>query len=247
MFIKKIIKIKTKRKMCKSNFVHVAFIIDESGSMSGKEKDVIGGFKTVVDEQRENKNGTCSVSFYKFQTDIEKIYLGKDVNNVEYIDGQYRPHGCTALFDAVGIAIDEIGKWLNDMKEDERPEKNIIVIMTDGEENSSKEYTASKIKEMIKHQEDKYNWTFVYMGSDLKDAKDANSIGIKTRFYSTSADYNKNYDVINLALSSYRCMTGSTEEKSCYLTNTLTEQSIEVTKDYAEANGLDAETLLKND
>ena len=130
----------------KDNYVHVCFVIDESGSMGGTENDVIGGFKKVVDEQKANSAGTCSVSYFKFASDVEEVYIGKDVNDVEYLDGKYSPGGLTALFDGVGTAIDKIGKWLDSMKEEEKPEKNLIVIMTDGGENSSREYRRKRRK-----------------------------------------------------------------------------------------------------
>lgn len=228
----------------KDNFIHVCFVIDESGSMTGTESDVIGGFKKVIDEQKAIKDGTCAVSYYKFSSNVEKVYLGKDINDVEYIDGKYSPHGLTALYDAVGQAIDEVGKWLNDMKEEDRPEKNLIVIMTDGGENNSTDYSASKVKEMIKHQEDKYNWTFVYMGSDLKDASDANTLGFKTRSFSSKSDYYKNYDLINASVASYRCATGDASFKSMALSKKLTEATLETTTAYAADNGLDVGDLI---
>lgn len=228
----------------KDNFIHVCFVIDESGSMGGTEADVIGGFKKVIDEQKEVKDGTCSVSYFKFASAVEKVYIGKDINEVEYLDGKYHPGGLTALFDGVGTAIDEIGKWIDKMPESEKPEKNLIVVMTDGGENNSKDYSASKVKEMIKHQEDKYNWSFIYMGSDLKDAHDANSLGFGTKLYSSKSDYLNNYDTINVVLSSYRCMTGSTEFKSDILNETLCASAEEATKKYAAENNLDANDLL---
>lgn len=233
--------------MCKSNFIHVCFIIDESGSMFDAIDDVIGGFRTTIDEQKAIKDGSCAVSFFKFSTGVEKVYIGKDINDVEYIDGVYAPHGLTALYDGVGTAIDEVGKWLNDMKEEERPEKNLIVIMTDGEENNSKEYTASGIKEMIKHQEEKYSWSFIYMGSDLKDANDANNIGIKTRGFASKSNFLQNWDIINCSVSSYRTTTGDASVKFAALDESLSLQTAEVTKKYAADNGLDATSLLGKD
>lgn len=228
----------------KNNYVHVCFVIDESGSMSGTESDVIGGFKKVVDEQRENKEGTCSVSYYKFNSKVSQLYKGKDINDVKYIDKDYSPGGCTALFDAVGTAIDEIGKWLNDMDESQRPEKNLIVIMTDGLENASTEYSAQKVKDMIKEQEDKYNWSFVYMGSDIRDANDANSLGFSTKLYSSKMNYMKNYDTINASVSAYRCCTGSTVEKNVAFNLSLNENCESITREFAEENGLNADELL---
>ena len=230
----------------KENFVHVCFVIDESGSMCGTEADVVGGFKKVIDEQKAVENGTCAVSFYKFADKVTEVYKGKDVNEVEYLDGKYRPGGCTALFDAVGTAIDKIGEWLDSMKEEDKPEKNIIVIMTDGGENSSCEYSSTKVKEMIKHQEDKYNWTFVYMGSDLTNAADANCLGFGNRLYSSKADYLQNYDVINFAVSEYRCSTADASLKSLSLDSYLKKTGETITEEYAAANGLSAEDLLDN-
>lgn len=228
----------------KSGFINVVFVIDESGSMSGTESDVIGGFKRVVDEQRNIKEGSCCVSYYKFNSKVTEVYKGKDVNEVEYIDKDYMPGGCTALFDAVGTAIDEIGKWLDSMDESEKPEKNIIVVMTDGEENSSVEYTAEKVKDMIKEQEDKYNWSFVYMGSDVRDAHDANSLGFVTKLYASKANYVTNYDIINDSVSAYRCCTGGALEKNAVFTSTLSESCDLKTREYAEENGLNADDLL---
>lgn len=228
----------------KDNFIHVCFVIDESGSMGGTEADVIGGFKKVVDEQKAVKDGTCSVSYFKFASEVEKVYIGKDVNEVEYLDGKYHPGGLTALFDGVGTAIDEIGKWIDKMPESEKPEKNLIVVMTDGGENNSKDYTASKVKEMIKHQEDKYNWSFIYMGSDLKDAQDANSLGFGTKLYASKANYMDNYSTINEVLCCYRTSTSSADFKSDYLNETLHASAEAATKKYAKDNGLNAEDLL---
>ena len=119
--------------------------------------------------------------------------------------------------------------------------------MTDGGENSSREYSASKVKEMIKHQEDKYNWEFIYMGSDLTNANDANSLGFGTRLYASKANYASNYDVINLALSSYRGDCGPVGEKGATLKKRLSEAATNATLAYADEVGLDADTLLSND
>ena len=227
----------------KENYINLVFVIDESGSMSGTESDVIGGFKKVVDEQKEIKEGTCTVSYFKFASNVEEVFIGKDVNQVEYLDGKYNPAGMTALFDGVGTAIDKIGKWLNSMKESEKPEKTMVVIMTDGGENYSKEYSASKVKEMIKHQEDKYNWTFVYMGSDLTDASDANSLGFTTRSYSSKDNYYKNYDIINSAVKLYRTTEGTVETKLMAMNCSLDMELNALTEEYAAETGIDANSL----
>lgn len=230
----------------KDNFIHVCFVIDESGSMGGTETDVIGGFKKVIDEQKEVKDGTCSVSYFKFASNVEEVYIGKDVNEVEYLDGKYRPCGLTALFDGVGMAIDKIGAWIDKMPESEKPEKNLIVVMTDGGENNSKEYSASKVKEMIKHQEDKYNWSFIYMGSDLTNAEDANTLGFKSRSFASKSNYYKNYDIINASVTAYRNAVGDAHVKMCAFNDVLSLETDNLTEEYAAANGLDVDELKGN-
>lgn len=179
----------------KSNLLHICFVLDESGSMYNSVDDVIGGFQKLIDEQKGEKNGECIISLYRFSDTVKKDYIGKPVDEVPRLT--YSPNGCTAMNDGVGTAIDEIGKWLSDMDESERPSKNMIVIMTDGKENASKEYDFSVVKGKIKHQEEKYSWTFVYMGTNLQDLKDANRLGIKMRSVSSSGNIVANYSHID--------------------------------------------------
>ena len=179
----------------KSNLLHICFVLDESGSMYNSVDDVTEGFQKLIDEQRKEKNGECIISLYRFSDTVKKDYIGKPVDEVPRLT--YSPWGCTAMNDGVGTAIDEIGKWLSDMDESERPSKNMIVIMTDGQENASKEYNFDTVKAKIKHQEEKYSWTFVYMGTNLQDLRDANRLGIKMRSVSDSRNITANYSYID--------------------------------------------------
>ena len=191
----------------KSNLLHICFVLDESGSMYNSVDDVIGGFQKLIDEQKGEKNGECIISLYRFSDTVKKDYIGKPVDEVSKLI--YSPGGCTAMNDGVGTAIDEIGKWLSDMDESERPSKNMIVIMTDGQENASKEYNFDTVKAKIKHQEEKYSWTFVYMGTNLQDLKDANRLGIKMRSVSDSRNITANYSYIDTYATALR--NGTTE------------------------------------
>lgn len=192
----------------KSNLLHICFVLDESGSMYNSVNDVIGGFQRLIDEQKGEKNGECIISLYRFSGIVKKDYIGKPVNEVPRLT--YSPGGCTAMNDGIGTAIDEIGKWLSDMDESERPSKNMIVIMTDGQENASKEYDFDVVKEKIKHQEEKYSWTFVYMGTNLQDLKDANRLGIKMRSVSGSRNIIANYSHIDTYAKALRKSTNTT-------------------------------------
>lgn len=191
----------------KSNLLHICFVLDESGSMYNSVDDVIGGFQKLIDEQKGEKNGECIISLYRFSGTVKKDYIGKPVNEVPKLT--YSPGSCTAMNDGVGTAIDEIGKWLSDMDESERPSKNMIVIMTDGQENASKEYDFDTVKEKIKHQEEKYSWTFVYMGTNLQDLKDANRLGIKMRSVSGSRNIAANYSHIDTYAKALRNSTNA--------------------------------------
>lgn len=193
----------------KDNFIHIAFIIDKSGSMFGSESDVKGGFAKVITEQKANNIGQCAISLYQFSDYVEKYFIGKDINEVD-ANLDYKLGGWTAMNDAIGMAITEIGKWLSDMPEEERPCKNMIVIMTDGEENASMEYSLDHVKSMIEEQTNKYSWEFVYMGTDITNTKDVDNLGISSRVYATRDDHVNHYDLINSTVTNYRSMDAET-------------------------------------
>ena len=209
----------------KSNLLHICFVLDESGSMYNSVDDVIGGFQKLIDEQKGEKNGECIISLYRFSGTVKKDYIGKPVNEVPRLT--YSPGGCTAMNDGVGTAIDEIGKWLSDMDESERPSKNMIVIMTDGRENASEEYDFDIVREKIKHQEEKYSWTFVYMGTNLQDLKDANRLGIKMRSVSGSRNITANYSHIDTYATALRNSSNaaSVAAADAFLTRQLREDT----------------------
>lgn len=198
----------------KDGLVHLCFVIDESGSMYNSVNDVIGGFKELIEKQKADTEGQCIVSIYRFSGNVNNDYIGRDVHEIQELD--YHPMGSTALFDAIGTAIDEIGIWLRDMKEEDRPSKNIIVIMTDGEENSSFRYTTSQVKEMIEHQTNKYAWDFIYLGTELSDFDDAESLGIQTRSLSGRENVYRNYNHISSYVTSLKCSNSALDREIAY-------------------------------
>ena len=226
----------------KDGLVHVCFVIDESGSMWNSTSDVIGGFKKVIKKKKAVKDGSCIVSLYKFSDKVSPIYLGKDVNEIDEDKLVYSAGGCTAMNDGIGKAIDEIGKWLADKDESERPEKNLIVIMTDGYENASHEYTIEQVREKIKHQTEKYNWSFIYMGTDVTDSTYANTIvgGISgcTTSYNSRSNYAANYDIISSGVKKFRCMANvDTLTKSALFDQELDESAEAGTAEYEKETG----------
>lgn len=205
--------------------------------MTSSIDDVKGGFKRIIEEQKANTEGECAVSYFDFNSTVTEIYRGKDVKDINS-DLDYIPAGMTALIDGVGIAIDTIGKWLNSMPEDEKPEQNMIVIITDGGENFSKEYSASRVREMIKHQQDKYSWNFVFLGADLNNVKDAIDLGIATRGVTTKSTLGKSYDIINSSISLYRNTSGTKDQKLDTV-NTYLSNSVDTMNDaYRKATGI---------
>ena len=219
----------------KKNLTELVFILDRSGSMSGLENDTIGGFNSFVEKQKE-VDGECIVSLYEFASDVKQVYLGKTLDKVEDLD--YKVGGKTRLYDGIGTAVDDIGKWLAKMDESERPSKNLIVIITDGGENSSTEYRLKDIKDRIKEQTEKYSWDFIYLGNDLSDAKDANDIGIRYRGFTTKKKFYNNYDVISTGVTAYRC-AASVADASLALNKSITESMDYLNTEYLADTGID--------
>lgn len=164
--------------MTNPNKTSITIILDKSGSMSSCIQDTIGGYSTFLEEQQKLP-GECDISLIQFSNETIFTYKSIDIKDAPKLSLEnYRPSGGTALLDAVGKAISEKGKELSELSEDQRPGKVIMVIITDGEENASKAYTYEKIKEMIEHQTQKYNWIFTFLGANLDATSTAASIGI---------------------------------------------------------------------
>jgi uncharacterized protein YegL len=174
--------------MTDPNKTAVAFIIDESGSMNGRRADVIGGFNSFIEAQKKEP-GQCTVSVTTFADQAIVDYTDKPLSEVGPLD--FSPNGWTALYDAVGKTITELGARLRAMPEEQRPSRVIVVIITDGGENSSKEFKKAHIREMLKHQTEKYNWVFNFLGCGLEAMEGADAMGISatnaTQFSSQNA------------------------------------------------------------
>lgn len=191
----------------RNDYIHITLICDKSGSMYTSKDDVIGGVNKIIDEQKANKEGKCTISLYTFSDKVDEVFVGKDVNDVE--EFKYSPDGMTALNDGCGVAIDNTGKWLASMKEEDRPGKVLVAVFTDGKENASREYTLKQVQDKIKEQTEIYSWQFIYMGCDITTTKAADDLGFKYKTYSSRKNLGKNYDIINTVTSSYRAMASA--------------------------------------
>mgnify|MGYP002768216884 CR=1 FL=1 len=186
----------------------LVFILDRSGSMSGLEKDTIGGFNSMLEKQRKEP-GDAVVSTVLFDNEIEVIHdrvVIADVPNLT--DKEYFVRGCTALLDAVGGAIHHIGNVHKYARKEDVPEKTLFIITTDGMENASHHYTYDKVRQMIERQKERYGWEFLFLGANIDAAAEAKRFGIDE---SMAANYHcdevgtvLNYEVINEAITSVR-------------------------------------------
>ena len=133
----------------KKGLTEIVFILDRSGSMSGLEKDTIGGYNSMLERQKK-EDGEAIISTVLFDDRIEVLHDRENLYEVENItEDDYYVRGCTALLDAVGTTIQRIGNTQKETPEDERPEKTMFIITTDGMENASREYTYSKVKKLV--------------------------------------------------------------------------------------------------
>ena len=146
------------------NYSHVTFILDRSGSMSNTWNDVVGGYKTFIEDQKKEV-GKCTFSLVTFDNTIEIKEDFKDIAEVSDILDTH-PRGGTALYDALGSSIVALGEKLAAMDENERPSKVLIVLQTDGEENSSREFNSKTIQELVQKQTDEFKWQFMFLGAD---------------------------------------------------------------------------------
>lgn len=190
----------------------LVFILDRSGSMSGLEKDTIGGFNSLIQKQRKEK-GKCYVSCVLFDDVQEVIYDRVLVNEVKKMtQKQYYARGCTALLDAMGGAIHHIGNVHKYSKEEIG--KTLFIIITDGLENSSKRYTYVTIKQMVERQKEKYGWEFIFIGANMDVIQEANKFGIDqaVRYACDEEGTALNYSVLSENIIKMRTTVGNAKE-----------------------------------
>ena len=162
----------------KDNLTEIVFILDESGSMSRLTDDTIGGYNSFVKEQK-NQSGEAYLTTVLFDDRYIVLHDHINIHEVpELTQQEYKPLGLTALMDAIGRTINNVGERLANTPEEERPSHVIFVITTDGYENASQEYTKEKVKEMIEHQQTKYSWEFMFLGAGIDAYEEASTIGL---------------------------------------------------------------------
>lgn len=153
--------------MTNPDYTHLALVVDRSGSMASIKTDMEGGIRTLLTEQAALP-GELHIDVTTFDTQIERPYVNCVADDVK---GELIiPRGGTALYDAVGDTVVRLGERLAELDEDDRPGKVIILVVTDGRENSSHEYNAETVKALVTKQRDEFQWEFIFLGTAEADA-----------------------------------------------------------------------------
>ncbi len=164
--------------MSNKKLTEMVFILDRSGSMHGLEKETIGGYNSLIEKQIKEE-GEAKITTVIFDDACEMLYDGADIKKVdEMTDKVYFARGCTALLDAIGKTIIHVGNRHKMACDDELPNKTIVTIITDGYENSSREFDIHKVKQLISEQKEEHGWEFMFLGANIDAIATARNFGI---------------------------------------------------------------------
>ena len=193
----------------KKNLTELVFILDRSGSMGGLEPDTIGGFNAMLTRQKEQE-GEANVTTILFDHEVQLLHDRFPLHAVAPLtEKDYYVRGCTALLDAIGYGVEKMVNIQRHLPEDERAEKVIFVITTDGLENASKRFSYEKIRRMIEREKEQYGWEFLFLGANIDAVETARHFGIgadrAVNYNSDSAGTQLNYEVLSEAISAVRC------------------------------------------
>lgn len=186
----------------------LVFVLDRSGSMYGLEQDTIGGFNSMLEKQKQ-ESGEAFVTTILFDNNVEVLHDRLPLASVSNMtDKEYTVRGSTALLDAVGSTIRHITNIHKYAHPDHRPEKTMFVIITDGMENASRQYTYDTVKNLIQHEQEKYGWEFLFLGANIDAAAEGARFGIRedrtATYLSDAAGTTLNFEVISEAVSQVR-------------------------------------------
>ena len=200
----------------KKGNTELVFILDQSGSMGGLEADTIGGFNAMLKKQQAT-DGACSITTVLFDNRYELLHDRIDIKAVgRMTDKEYQVGGSTALLDAIGRTVHKIDNAQKHTAEDYRAEKVLFVIITDGEENSSREYTAEMVRALIERQKEQYGWEFIFLGANIDAIETAGRYGIAPNravdFIADSEGTELNYKVMASTVTAFR-ESGRIDEK----------------------------------
>jgi hypothetical protein len=189
----------------KDNLTQIIAVLDKSGSMHHLTNDTIGGFNSFIEEQRKQP-GDLVITTVLFNSGYEVLHDQKNLRDIEKLsDNAYKAEGNTALLDAMGKSMIDVGRKLADMNEEDRPSKVIMFVITDGQENASREYTGKQIKEMVEEQKNKYSWEFMFIGANIDAFAVGSDLGImrSVNYVDTQKGTRNLYSMLNATVSNY--------------------------------------------
>ena len=192
----------------KKGLTEIVFILDRSGSMSGLERDTIGGYNSLIEKQKKEE-GEAIISTVLFDDQTEVLHDRVSLDSIRPMtDKEYYVRGCTALLDALGGAIHHIGNVHKYAREEDRPEKTLFIITTDGQENASRRYTYDKVRHMVERQKEKFGWEFLFLGANIDAISAARSVGISedraVNYHCDSVGTEINYRVLSETVARVR-------------------------------------------
>lgn len=194
----------------KSNYTHISMLLDRSGSMGSIKDFIIEGFNNFIKDQKKEP-GELSVTLVQFDTEYETLFDFKGINDIPILDGNiYVPRGMTALNDSWVRLIEETGARLASYKDEDRPEKVLLISLSDGLENASKKYAPPEgdkyIKDLVERQERDYNWKFVYIGANQDSKKEGATRGVNNymNFKTNKAGVSSAYASLSTETAKYR-------------------------------------------
>ncbi len=211
----------------RKGLTEMVFIIDRSGSMTGLESDTIGGFNSTISKQKKEE-GEATITTILFDNRYEVLHDRFDISQVgEMTEKEYFTRGSTALLDAMGSAIQKTVNVQRHLPEEDRAEKVVFVVITDGYENSSCEYSYKDIKRMVEKEQKKYGWEFLFLGANIDAIAEGGKLGIRA-----NRTVNYMHDDIGTAMA-YDAMSAAVSE--CRLKKYISDDWAEdVRRDYAK-------------
>lgn len=198
--------------MTKADLCEIVVLLDRSGSMYSIAPDMMGGFDYFIKDQQKEP-GECHLTLTQFDTQgIDMVHEAIDIQDVPPL--VLEPRGSTPLLDALGITIVKVGERFNNMADDKRPGKVVFIIITDGEENSSKEYTLDTIKKMVERQSEEFDWQFVYLGANVDAFENATSMGMHggaaLDYKANTKGVHSNFAAVSSSMSRHRAAPAGT-------------------------------------
>ena len=186
----------------KRDLTELVFVLDRSGSMRGLEGDTIGGFNALIDKQKKEP-GKCLVTTVLFDSRLQTIHDRVELQELRPMtEKDYSVGGCTALLDALGSTIRHIVDIHRYARPEDVPARTTFVIMTDGLENASRQYSSEEVKRMIRHEQEKYGWEFLFLAANIDAVETAGHMGIRP---DRAVNYNADRQGTKIAYEAVSC------------------------------------------